>query len=335
MSSPHGAGPPAGANGRTLDADATRSYYGQPVIKEPVWTPEIPWYFFTGGLAGASAGLAQLAELRGCEELARRAWATAGAAVLASPALLISDLGRPARFMNMLRMVKLTSPMSVGSWVLAASGASTSLAAAEALFPLPGALARLRPLARAARPVSAVLGLPLSTYTGALIAQTAVPAWHEARRELPTLFAAGAAASAGAAATALTPPAEAAPARRLALLGVAAELAAMKLIEHRLGEASASYHRDRAGRYARAARGLTAAGALVVAARAAHSRVAAAAGGALILAGAVCERFSVFRAGFQSAADPRHTIGPQRRRVAAGQGHGASRGATPAADSAA
>ena len=73
MSSPHGAGPPAGANGRTLDADATRSYYGQPVIKEPVWTPEIPWYFFTGGLAGASAGLAQLAELRGCEELARRA----------------------------------------------------------------------------------------------------------------------------------------------------------------------------------------------------------------------------------------------------------------------
>jgi len=327
VSSPQAVGPAAGANERRLDGDATRSYYGQPVIKEPVWTPEIPWYFFTGGLAGASAGLAQLAELRGSRGLARRAWATAGVAVLASPALLISDLGRPARFINMLRMFKLTSPMSVGSWVLAASGVSTSLAAAEALLPAPGVLARLRPLARVARPVSALLGLPLSTYTGALIAQTAVPAWHEARRELPALFAAGAAASAGAAATALTPPGGAGPARRLALIGAAAELATVKLIERRLGNAAEPYHRDRAGQYARAARALTAAGALVVAGRAARSRAAAAAGGTLILAGAVCERFSVFRAGFQSASDPHQTIAPQRRRVAGGEGHGASRGA--------
>src|SRR5947209_16016931 len=107
------------------------SYHGQPVIKEPIWTWEIPLYFFTGGLAGASAGLAYLSEAHGNEELARRAWAVALAGVTISPALLTSDLGRPARFMNMLRMFKVTSPMSVGSWILTGSGASTAVAAAS------------------------------------------------------------------------------------------------------------------------------------------------------------------------------------------------------------
>ncbi len=96
----------------------TRSYHGQPVIKEPVWTWEIPMYFFAGGMSGASAGLAYLSELRGNEVLARRAWAAALAGIAVSPPLLISDLGRPERFLNMLRMFKVTSPMSVGSWIL-------------------------------------------------------------------------------------------------------------------------------------------------------------------------------------------------------------------------
>ena len=100
-------------------SERAASYYGRPVIKEPVWTPEIPVYFFTGGLAGASAGLGVLAELRGNEVLARRAWAVALAGVAVSPVLLISDLGVPTRFLNMLRMFKVTSPMSVGSWILA------------------------------------------------------------------------------------------------------------------------------------------------------------------------------------------------------------------------
>src|SRR5439155_9437640 len=96
-------------------------YYGQPVIKEPIWTWEIPCYFFTGGVAGASAGLAFLAELRGNGVLGRRAWAVALTGVSVSPALLTSDLGKPVRFVNMLRMFKVTSPMSVGSWILTAS----------------------------------------------------------------------------------------------------------------------------------------------------------------------------------------------------------------------
>ena len=107
------------------DAEFT-SYYGRPVIKEPVWqAPDVAGYLFFGGLAGASAGLAWGAELRGNRPLARRAWQISLAAVGVSPALLVSDLGRPARFLNMLRMFKVTSPMSVGSWVLAAGGLAT------------------------------------------------------------------------------------------------------------------------------------------------------------------------------------------------------------------
>jgi len=293
----------------------TRSYYGRPVIKEPVWTPEIPWYFFTGGLAGASAGLAYLS---GDTPLARRAWAASLAGAAASPALLIADLGVPARFFNMLRVFKVTSPMSVGSWILSGAGASIGVAAAHALT------GRLSGPARVARPAAALLGLPLSTYTGALIAQTAVPVWHEARRELPFVFAAGAALSAGAAATVLTPPPGAAAARRLTVLGAAAELGGMLLMEQRLGETGEPYGHGRAGAYKRLGHGLVLAGSLAVAARG-RSRPVAVLGGAAALGGALLERFSIFNAGWQSAADPAYTVAPQRRRVEAGAGHGASR----------
>ena len=134
-----------------------RTYHGQPVLKEPVWTWEIPCYFFTGGLAGASAGLAYLSELRGNQPLSRRAWALATAGIVVSPALLISDLGRPERFLNMLRMFKATSPMSVGSWILSVSGPATALAAVNAhtgLFPRS---------AKFAKPTAAFLGLPLAS----------------------------------------------------------------------------------------------------------------------------------------------------------------------------
>ncbi|MEA2200768.1 MAG: hypothetical protein QOI89_1364 [Solirubrobacteraceae bacterium] len=312
-------GGPGRAGSATGEHDGERSYYGRPVIKEPVWAPEIPWYFFMGGLGGASAGLAYLSGLRGSELLARRAWMVAFTGVGVSPALLISDLGRPERFLNMLRMFKVTSPMSVGSWVLAGSGATTALAALNV------ATGRLGRLARIGRPAAAALGLPLATYTGALLAQTAVPAWHEARRELPALFAAGAAASAGAAATVLTPVAHARPARRLALLGATTELMLVPLMERRLGELAEPYHEGAAGSYSKAARGLTASGALLLATRAHRGRAAAMAAGTLVLAGAVCERWSVFKAGFQSARDPKYTVGPQRARVVSGRARGASR----------
>jgi hypothetical protein len=315
-----GAGPSVGATQTPADA---RSYYGQPVIKQPIWKPEIPWYFFAGGMGGASAGLAYVSELTGRPVLARRAWGVSLAGVGVSPVLLISDLGRPERFLNMLRMFKVTSPMSVGSWVLAASGAASGLATVNALS------GRFGRLAVVAKPAAALLGLPLSTYTGALIAQTAVPVWHEARRELPALFAAGGAVSAGAAACVVTPVKHAGPARRLAVLGAAAELTSVALMEHRLDELAEPYHEQASATYAQAARGLTVAGALLVATRAARSRSAAVLGGGLLLAGAVCERWSVFKAGFQSAQKPQYTVGPQRRRVGGGISRGGSRRVQP------
>jgi formate-dependent nitrite reductase membrane component NrfD len=293
-----------------------RSYYGQPVLKEPVWTPEIPLYFFTGGLAGASAGLAYLAELRRNRELARRSWAVALGAVSVSPALLVSDLGVPSRFLNMLRMFKVTSPMSVGSWILSASGMATGLAAANAWT---GAFPRS---SRFARPAAAALGLPLSTYTAALLANTAIPAWHEARATLPFGFAGGAAASAGAVAVALTPPRRAAPARRLAIAGAATEIAASELMVRRLGDLGEPYHQGTAGRLYKVALGLSAAGAALIVARGARSRPAAVAGGALLGAGALAERWSVFKAGFESAADPKYVVGQQRRRIERGEPRG-------------
>jgi hypothetical protein len=295
------------------------SYHGRPVLKEPVWTWEIPLYLFAGGLAGGSAGVAWLSELRGNEVLARRAWAISAGAVSVSPALLVSDLGRPARFMNMLRMFKVTSPMSVGSWVLAASGATTSVAALNSLTgALPGP-------ARLARPAAAALGMPLSSYTGALVANTAIPVWHEARYELPFLFAGGAAASAGAAASIATPVPFARPARRAALFGAALELGAAKVMEARLGELGEPYRTGAAGKLNRISDVLVAAGGVTLAALGGR-RGGAVAGGGMLLAGAACKRWAVFRAGFQSAADPRYAVAPQRERVRRGESGGAELG---------
>jgi formate-dependent nitrite reductase membrane component NrfD len=297
----------------------TRSYYGRPIIKEPVWTPEIPIYFFTGGMAGAAATVGWLADLQGNKRLGRRAWLVSLAGGTVSPALLISDLGRPMRFLNMLRMFKVTSPMSVGSWILMAAG---STIAPSALNAITGTFPKTTRITRA---IAGIMGLPLATYTGALIANTAVPVWHEARVHLPFLFGAGAAASAGAALVVVTPVEDAAAARRLAVWASAMELVVVNLMERQLGELAEPYHQDEAGRFSTIAKSLTAVGATVVAAGGSRSRALSVAGGLSILAGALSERWSVFRAGFQSAADPKYTVGPQRERIEAGRGLGASR----------
>jgi formate-dependent nitrite reductase membrane component NrfD len=286
-----------------------RSYYGRPVIKEPTWTWEIPAYFFTGGLSGASSVLSLFARFSGNAKLARAALYAGAAADLASPPLLVADLGRPERFHHMLRVFKVSSPMNVGAWILLVNGgASISAAALETL----GLLAPLRGLAEL---VSGLSGPPLATYTGVLLADTAVPVWHEARRELPWLFGASAAASAGAAACMLLDPNDAGPARRLAVGAVAAEGAVMQAMERRLGEVGEVYKQEAAGTFARAAKALATGGAALVATRGRRSRRAAALGGALICAGEACLRFSVFKAGFQSARDPKYTVRPQRERA--------------------
>ena len=284
------------------------SYYGRPIIKEPVWESDIPLYFFTGGLAGASDLLALGAQLSGNPRLRTSALAGATAGVAISPYFLIKDLGRPLRFLNMLRVFKVTSPMSVGTWIFSAESTATGIAAACRLF---GVLPRVRAIAQV---FAGLIGPAQATYTGALIAQSVVPAWHEARLELPVVFASSAAASAGGAAAILTPAEHAGPARRLGLIGGVAELAASKLMEKRLGKLVGSvYHEGEAGKYSRLAAASTLAGSALMA-LAGRRRVGAIAAGALLLTGSLCNRFAVYHAGKQSARDPHHTSIPQKER---------------------
>jgi formate-dependent nitrite reductase membrane component NrfD len=286
-----------------------RSYYGHPVIKEPTWTWEIPVYFFTGGLGGASSVLGMSAKLFGNEKLSRTALYLGAAADAVSAPLLISDLGRPERFHHMLRVFKVTSPMNIGAWVLTVAGGASNTAAVLELLGI------LRPVKLAAEVVASLFGPPLATYTGVLVADTAVPVWHEARQELPWLFGAGAAATAGAAASLFVEPRHAGPARRLGVAGAAVELAVTELMEHRLGEVGEVYEREAAGAFGKAAKALTLAGAAVLAARGSRSRGAQMLGGALVCAGSMCMRWSVYKAGIQSARDPKYTVKPQRERA--------------------
>jgi Polysulphide reductase, NrfD len=287
-----------------------RSYYGRPVLKEPVWAPEVAVYFFTGGLGGASSVLSLVARVSGNELLAQRSIQIASAADAVSPVLLIADLGRPERFLNMLRVFKVTSPMSVGSWILAYSSAASSVSA------FLNTIGRLRRSSDLARTAAAASGAPLAIYTATLISDTAIPVWHEARRELPFLFGSSAVASAGAAASIAVPPAEAGPARRLALGGVLVENAVFALMEKRLGMIGEPYSQGEAGRFRKIGMACTLGGAAVLAGGGRRSRLAAAAGGALVLAGELAVRWSVFKAGFQSARDPKYVVEAQRERAA-------------------
>ncbi|HEV7677406.1 MAG TPA: NrfD/PsrC family molybdoenzyme membrane anchor subunit [Candidatus Dormibacteraeota bacterium] len=287
------------------------SYYGHPIIKPPIWKPEVGVYLFTGGLAGASALLATAARHRGNDVLARRALLIAFAGVTVSPVLLIMDLGVPRRFLNMLRVAKVTSPMNVGTWLLSAAGASTGVAAACEVL---GILPRVQ---RVAETSAGLLGPPLATYTAVLLSDTAVPVWHGARYELPFVFAGSALASAGAAAAVLTPARDAELARRVAVAGAVTTLTGMQVMERRLGDLAEPFHSGPVGRFARAAKLLGAGGAAALA-LGGRRRPVAVAGGLSVLAGAMCERWSIFTAGRVSASDPRYTVEPQRRRLASG-----------------
>ncbi len=287
------------------------SYYGRPVLKPPTWkTPDVPVYMFLGGMAGAAASMGVLAELTGRPALARVGRFAAAGGAAGGTVFLIHDLGRPARFLNMLRTFKPTSPLSVGSWILAGFGTLTGAAAAtEVTGWLTGA-------GRLARYGAAVLGPAMMTYTAVLFADTAVPAWHEAHRQLPFTFAGSALGSGAGVGLIATPPSQAGPARVMAVAGTAMELVAERRMETRLGLAGEPYQRGRAGRLMRAGRALTAAGALA-AAVSGRSRAVSVAAGLGLLAGSLVTRWGVFEAGRQSATDPRYTVVPQRERHAA------------------
>jgi formate-dependent nitrite reductase membrane component NrfD len=165
-------------------------YYGLPLLKPPVWTWEVPAYFFVGGAAGAAAVIAAVANVSGGRaDLVRDARWIAAAGGAASPPLLIADLGRPERFLNMLRVFKLQSPMSVGAWTLLAfSNAAAAAAFADVVQRSSHGRVPVKILADAAGALSAASGLVLSTYTGVLIGATAIPAWSRNVGVLPIHF---------------------------------------------------------------------------------------------------------------------------------------------------
>jgi hypothetical protein len=287
------------------------SYYGKQIIKTPRWkTPDVPLYLFLGGMAGASAVLAEGAAASGRPALERVARAAAATGAAGGTVALVHDLGRPERFLNMLRVFKVTSPLSVGSFVLAPFG---GLSTAAFLSHETGRLPRLGRLAGLG---TAALGPPLATYTAALLSSTAVPAWHDAHRELPFLFGGSGMCAAGGVAMALTPKAQNAPARRMALGGAAVELAAAELLRRRLGMVAEPYEQGRPGTLMRTARTMTAAAA-TVSALGGRSRLASTVAGAAYVTASVLTRFGVFEAGLASARDPKYTVVPQRERLAA------------------
>src|SRR5947209_6698411 len=173
-------------------ATPENGYYQIPLLKEPPWTWEIPLYFFVGGAAGAAAVIGAIADYTGADrELVKHARWIAAAGSVISPALLIADLGRPERFLAMLRVFKPQSPMSVGVWTLLGfSGGAAAAAFAGFLSDRYGPSLPIRVLENAGQAASLAFGLPFSNYTGVLIGATAIPVWNRAAGELPMHFAA-------------------------------------------------------------------------------------------------------------------------------------------------
>jgi hypothetical protein len=196
---------PAPAPAPAAVASAATGYYGRPLLKPPLWTWEVPLYFFVGGAAGAAAVVGAAARAVGGDAdpgLVRDArWVAALGGALSAP-LLVSDLGRPERFLNMLRVWKPQSPMSVGAWTLTAFGSSAGAAAFAELVArrdLARGSARRTPVrvvGDAAGLLSAATGLVMSTYTGVLVGATAIPAWNRSVSVLPVHFAASGLAAA-------------------------------------------------------------------------------------------------------------------------------------------
>jgi hypothetical protein len=294
-----------------------RSYYGRPVVRPPVWRKDIAAYLFTGGLAAGSAMLAAGADLTGRPVLRRAGRLTALGALGASTYFLVNDLGRPGRFHHMLRVAKPTSPMSVGTWILAAFGPAAGLAAvSEAARALPPGVARSAAVAagRGAGLAAAAVAPALATYTGVLLADTATPSWHEAYPELPFVFAGSALAAASGMGLIAAPLHETGPVRRVAVVGAALELYGSRRVENELGLLSEPYKRGRPGRLLRAGRTLTAAG-VAGALLGRRSKVVSALSGVALLAASVATRFGLFEGGVASAKDPRYTVVPQRERL--------------------
>jgi formate-dependent nitrite reductase membrane component NrfD len=295
------------------------TYFDLPAIKKPAWLWYVPAYFFVGGVSCGAYIAATLADILGRQEdrpMVRAGRVLALAGMLASPALLILDLGRPERFLHMLRMFKPRSVMNMGSWGLTLFGLFTGLAAgAQVLEDLGARRPLLRFAAAPLRVLSWVGLLPamfVGSYTAVLLTATNVPFWAGNRLLMGPLFFASA-LSTGLAATRLvarlfgpSSPASEARFRRAEDLALGAELALTLASRGALGSLARPLER---GAWARAYQ-LGGLGAGVVLPLALH-RLGAGLGraglfsSALVLLGGAIQRFAIVEAGKQSADDPR------------------------------
>lgn len=290
---------------RRSEATAERdSYYGLPLLKETVWKWAIPTYFYVGGLAGASAALSAACLVRGraLSRVARAGRLIAAGGAVASAGLLIQDLGIRRRFIYMLRVFRPTSPMNLGSWILTAFGGAATAAL------LPGRVGDVASVA------AGVVGLPLTSYTGVLLANTAVPFWQEARTTLPPVFVASAAASA-AGAMELLPlrGREQRVVRRLAVAGKMAELLndlAMERELKRVERVALPLENGVSGVLWRGAK-ICKAASLLLSLWPRKPRWGWIAAGALGTLGALGTRFAIFEGGKASARDPHAVVATQ------------------------
>ena len=314
-----------GGADRSMVPEATfTSYYGRPIVKPSPWEADIPAYLFAGGLAAGSSLIAAGADLTGRPTLRRSGRLGAIAALSFSMVALVHDLGRPSRFLNMLRVAKLTSPMSVGTWILSIYGPFAGAAAATEIVGMLPPKWRRGPFRLAPyvdRPAGLLAGLfapPVAAYTAVLLSDTATPSWHSAFKELPFVFVGSAAAASGGLGMLTAPVAETLPARRFAAGGAVLELLMEHRMERSMGITAEPLHQGKAGRLMRASKALTLAGAAGTL-LAGRSRTVAVLSGAALMAGSACTRFGIFEAGQESAKDPKYTVVPQRERLERGE----------------
>lgn len=278
------------------------TYHDRPILKEPVWIWTVPAYFYVGGVAGAALLLGAAAQLSGDDELRPLIRASRWMGLVgytSGTVLLIADLGRPERFMHMLRTVNWKSPLSIGSWVLAVGGA---LNGAAVMLP--------RGLADVAALGAGAMGIPLAGYTGVVLGSTAIPVWQGSRRTLPALFMASAVASCASLFELMDLTArEAKVVQRFGVMGKVAEIACMSAIEGELAkmdEVAKPLHSGLSGALWTASKVLTVTS-LALTLLPGTSRKTKVAGVAGTLAG-VGLRFAVFYAGFSSSRNPKATV---------------------------
>jgi formate-dependent nitrite reductase membrane component NrfD len=299
------------------------TYYDKPAIKPPDWSWAVPAYFFVGGAGGAAMTMAFASQVIAGKKLRRFdehcRWIGAVCGGLGS-ALLVYDLGRPMRFLAMLRVFRPTSPMSLGSWVLAGA---TPLSAGSALFTM--SRGRLREASHAMGIGAGLLGMPLATYTAVLISTSAVPVWAGSRRSLPLLFGASSMATLGAIYDLL--PMDRAERRitdRFGLAGRIAELAAGVAVEReaaKVPRVARPLQRGVSGALWKASKALTLASVAVslLPVKRPARRIAS---GTLGFLGSFALRWAIFQAGRASALDPRASFALQRAGLAGAEATG-------------